>query len=353
MEPERIGEANDSAFGNPRISSNDKQSVIAIMDNLAFGTEATNRNPATERIYVSLSENDVTRGYKSCRKVAKAVFGPRLWPFLNLPGDERRGIDTLLFVIDHGMRAHRNSMPGQRISFEQINESREDLNDACCGKFLSPEWGAVQDTMRRFEIPKQFLFDFIEGLDHALRFGQPQTIDDVRTLASRLGGSPFAAMVKVMGVTRPGYEVAAIECGQALLMTEWLVRCREQALSGRCWLASADLASTGCGLNDLAAKVHSKPVDYLMRLYSHYLEKQFQHVATLIPYLEFDCARSVTAMIGDAWRTIVKLQREPELLFRSEGANTGSDRFNAKVRFLLGLKDELPFVRQTELGDHH
>jgi phytoene/squalene synthetase len=160
-------------------------------------------------------------------------------------------------------------------------------------------------------------------------------------------------MVKVMGVTKAGYEIAAVECGQALLMTEWLAQCRSDAKQGRCWLAKADLESAGCTLSDLTANLHSKPVDYLVRLYSHYLEKQFQHVVTLLPHLEFDCARSVTAMIGNAWRTILKLQRSPEMLFKPDGAVTGSDHFNAKVRFLLGLKDELPFAVAADHGAHH
>lgn len=323
------------------------------MENLAPSAEMTNRKRPKERIYFKLSENDIAHGYKRCRTAVKSSFGPRLWPFLNLPGLERRGIDTILFVIAHGLKAYRQEKPGQQISFDEINDAREDLNDAYCGKFLSPEWGAVHDTMQRFNIPKQFLFDFFEGLDHALRFGQPQTIDETRTLASRLGGSPYAAMIKVMGVAKAGYEIAAVECGQTLLMTEWLVRCRQHAKKGVCWLAAADLTSAGCPLSILAASSHSKPVDYLVRLYSHYLEKQFQHVALLVPFLQFDGARSVTATIGNAWRTILKLQRAPELLFRPDGAVSSSDHFNAKIRFVLGLKDELPFVTAAGNGDHH
>jgi phytoene/squalene synthetase len=136
-------------------------------------------------------------------------------------------------------------------------------------------------------------------------------------------------------------------------MTECLAKCRSDAMHGRHWLAKADLDSAGCTLSNLTANTHSKPVDYLVRLYSHYLEKQFQHVVTLLPHLEFDCARSVTAMIGNAWRTILKLQRSPELLFKPDGAVTGSDHFNAKVRFLLGLKDELPFAITADHGAHH
>ena len=323
------------------------------MDKTTATTEIANRSRPKERVYVNLGEKEIANGYKLCRQVARESFGPRLWPFMNIPGAERKGIDTILFVIDHGMKAYRREKPGAKISFDEINEAREDLNDAYCGNFLAPEWGAVHDTMQRFQIPKQFLFDFFEGLDHSLRFGQPRSIDDVRTLASRLGGSPLAAMVKVMGVTKAGYEIAAVRCGQAILMTEWLVQCRNEAKHGRCWLAKADFESSDCSLSNLTANSHSKPVDYLVRLYSHYLERQFQQVVTLLPHLEFDCARSVTAMIGDAWRTILKLQRSPELLFKPDGAVTESDHFNAKVRFFLGLKDELPFAVAEEHEAHH
>jgi 15-cis-phytoene synthase len=296
-----------------------------------------------ERTYVTLSVVDVERGYRACQRIAKKAFGPRLWPLLNLPADVRQGIDAVLFVVQHGWEAYRKERPTGQIAFETLNEAREDLNDACCGKYLSAEWGAVHDTIQRWQIPKQFLFDYYEGIDHLLRFRQPQSDGDVAVLATRLGGAPLVAAVQIMGVKKPGFEVHALECGQALLITEWLLSARQQAASGKLFLASQDLAEAGCDRETLASSNYSKPIDYLVRRVTSRLEKTFHHSAELFDYLDFDAHRTLHAMVGAAWRAILKLQREPRHLFASEGPVSKNDLFREKMRFILGLSDKLPF----------
>jgi 15-cis-phytoene synthase len=301
-----------------------------------------------ERSYVSLSEADIEKGHRSCKRIVKRAFGSRLWPLMNLPSDVRRGLDSLLFVVNHGLDAYRHSKPTGQISFDTLNEAREDLNDAWCGKYLSAEWGAVHESLKHWDIPKQHLFDFFEGFDHLLRFRQPQTYADVEVLATRLGGSPFVVAVQMMGVKKAGFEVPALECGQALLITEWLLTARQQAAAGRLYLASEDLAETGCDREAMASSAYSKPIDYLVRTYTSRLEKVFHHSSALFDYLDYDAKRTVHAMVGAAWHAILKLQRDPQELFAPEGAVTKKDIFREKMRFLLGLEEVLPFDQPHE-----
>lgn len=296
------------------------------------------------RTYPSPAEQDVDKGYRSCRQHTKKLFGDRTWLLMNLPGEVRRGVDAVLFVACHGIEAWRRSRPTGQISFDLINEARDDLNDACSGKYVANEWSAVHDMLVRWQVPKQFLFDLFEGLDHVLRFRQPQSYADVENLATRLGGAPFAAAVQIMGFTRPGFETLAYECGRSLLIAEWLLSAHAHAAAGHFFLASDDMAQSGCDRDTLASNNYSKPVDYLVRTYTNRLEKAFHHAAGLFDYLDFDANRTVRGYVGLIWRALLRLQREPRLLMSPEGPLSKKVLFAEKTRFVLGLADGLPFV---------
>lgn len=303
---------------------------------------ATVKNADNERQFIVPSPRIMELGYKKCRKLAKEKFPNHLWPTMNLPSAERGGIMAMLFVLRRCVEVFHSHR------FELVGEYRDDINDAMCGRYVSSEWMAVHDCVERFKIPRQYLFDLAEGVDHAIRFGQPASFDDLMVLAARLGGGSLNAAVRIMGVTGNGFDVAAIRFGQALLLTEWLMNCRpgENTPSENftCFLAQEDLEQTGCTMAALQARSYTKPVAYLVRLYAHRIEQLFIEGAALFEHLDFDCTRAVRGLAGAAWKAVVKLRQTPEVLFDSDGVITPSELFGIKARYLLGLDPELPFV---------
>ncbi|MEZ6096408.1 MAG: squalene/phytoene synthase family protein [Pirellulaceae bacterium] len=298
--------------------------------------------------FVDVSTADLEMGYKACRQIAKQHFSNWTWNILNLPGDERRGIDSLLFLIRQGIDLLDASSRSDT-KVDPTGDLRDKLNDALCERFVSPEWATIQKTQQHFRIPKQLLFDFVSGLDHQIRFGQPKSYDEVLTRASLMGGSLFAAMVKIMGVHSDDYLVPAIKSGQLLLMTHWLAEVRNDARHHRAFLAKDDFANAECTLETLASSSFSKPVAHLVRLYTSRLEQRIRDTQELIPHLDFDCSRAVRGAISAAWKMLVKLQRYPEELFSVDGPMSRTELFALKAKYVLGIDGELPF----ELHDEH
>ncbi len=309
---------------------------------------------SSELQFINVTPHDIQRARKSNRPLGNRNFSKWTWALSNLPAEERGAIDSLLFFVNEGQTVIRDftAQGGPQLDdqtrMEFATDFREKTDGAFCGRFVSPEWATISESKKHFLVPGQFFFDYALGIDHAIRFGQPKTYEDLLVRASLLGGSILAAAVKIMGVSNPSYIVPAVKCGRALLIAQWLIDVRNHALKNDLWLAQEDFEATGCTIGNLRANEHSKPVTYLVRLYAHRLEQLFREASSLIPILDFDCSRVIRGLIGAAWKTVLKIQVSPELVFQENGPVSNRDQFAFKARYVLGLDEPLPF----EIGSH-
>ncbi|MEM7456714.1 MAG: hypothetical protein AAF456_20385 [Planctomycetota bacterium] len=146
----------------------------------------------------------VERGYKSCKVAVTGFFKPWRYVISNLPGDKRRGMHA---VLAHVVRAidmldleSHNGLP-----LDVWCEIRDDLSDALCGQCTTIELAALADARQEHEIPRQFLFEILEGADLWIRTRKFETFDELEVFAARLGGGSFRQpLPRIEGCHPPG-----------------------------------------------------------------------------------------------------------------------------------------------------
>jgi len=217
-------------------------------------------------------------------------------------------------------------------------------------KFVNAELMALIDVVNRFSIPKQFLFDPLAGADTWIRQYKFETYDQLNSFAGRTAGSFILSIVPVLGVIQPDYELAAIEFGKGLMLTQLLSRCTTDARLNRIFLAQQDLKECDIDIQRLKLRKPMPTLKHLVRLYCWRIEKCFEQGGHLLEHLDFDGRRTMTSILAWAWKQKTKMQLDPDLVLSEEGVLTHGDLLKLKTRHFLGLEGNLPFCSSGHNG---
>ncbi len=292
----------------------------------------------------------VQPGYKNCRTTVKKFFKDYLFVGGNLPGEKQRGLDPLLTHLIKAIdMLDLESDNGQ--SLEVWTEIRDELHESLSGYPQSAEQAALADVTIKHEIPETFLFDVLDGADHWIRNRKFETYDELLEFAAQTGGATMAACVPVLGFEKPGYETAAVRCGQAIMLTQLLANCATSAKQNRNLLPVADLDECEVVLHRMKLRQGGDSIKHLVRLMCFRIEKLFYEAGKLVPHMDFDGARTVKSLLGIHWLMLVKMRREPELALAEEGVLSRGDMFKLKTKHLLGLEGNIPVIPEDH--GHH
>jgi phytoene/squalene synthetase len=304
------------------------------------------------RDHLRMRSNELETGYKNCRTAVNSFYRNHLWVVGNLPGHQRRSLDAILY---HGIRTaellNLESLNNQ--SLEVWREIRDDLNDAFEDNDASPELAALVDVARKHDIPPALLLEPISAADSWIRNRKFETFKELEYFAGQIGGSLMAATIPVLGFVSPDYQCAAIECGKGLLLTQILAECVNDIKFNKTFLAQQDLDDCNIEIHRLKLRQGGPPLKHLVRLYCWRIEKiLLDGAGKLIPHLDYDARRSVTSLLALYWRTLMRMQLEPESVLNESGVLSRRDLLRLKSRHLLGIEGDAPIIT-GEQPHHH
>lgn len=306
--------------------------------------------PKVSRPHIKLTPDAVEQGYKNCKAVVNEFFKDQSWATLNLPGDRRKGINALMA---HLIRCYdqMDAASPTKLPLESWVESRDDVDHCFMDKCTTVELAALADTCRKFKVPRQYLFDTLEGCDWWIRFREIKTFEEFEVLAYRMGGAPLAASVPIMGFVHDGYENSAVRCGKAMFMTHCLAHCVDNAKRNRNYLPTKDLEEFGIEPGQISSGKIGKPWTYFVRTYVTRIEKLFYDGGHLVEFLDFDGVRCLKSLTSYHWQLLMKMKIDPDCVFNSEGVLTKKELFKFKARHVLGMESRVPVI--PELNGHH
>ena len=300
--------------------------------------------------HIELNSESIDRGYKSIRGAVKKCFKGHIWTINNMPGEQRRGLDAVLFNLMRTLDLlDLDSVDG--LSLDVWHETRDDLTDAFQDNCTSVELAALVDTARKFRVPKQFLFDPYRGADYWIRNREFQTFDELEVFCSNVGGASMAAAMPILGIVKDGWEIEAIQCGKAIMLTQILANCVDDFKQNKVFFALEDIEDCEVDIPRLKLRRESKSFRFLVRLYASRIEKMFFECAGLASHLDFDGIRSLKSLLGIHWKMLTKMKIKPESILAEEDVLSGREQLSLKSRHLMGMKKSIPIVREEPV--HH
>jgi phytoene synthase len=183
---------------------------------------------------------ELAYSYRHCRQVARRANSNFSWVFRLLPADQRRGMEALYAFARHldDVTDTDQSLERRRLG---LDFWREELAAGLNGQLHGPVMPALADTVRRFEIPRDYLDQILDGVAMDLDHRGFETFHDLRRYAEHVASAVGLACLSIWGCRDPRAAVPAIDCGIAFQLTNILRDLAEDARLGRCYVPTEDL----------------------------------------------------------------------------------------------------------------
>jgi len=262
--------------------------------------------------------------YGRCEAITRRRAGNFYYGIRLLPRDKRRSICAVYAfarrVDDIG---DGELEPARKLAL--LSDEERALSQLGGPASADPVMIALADASERFELPLGALRDLIEGVRMDVGGASYERFEDLVLYCRRVAGAIGRLCLAIFG-TREGArapcavraDVLTDDLGVALQMTNILRDVREDAMHGRVYLPSEDLARfgmLGAGSEPLQA-VRSllegaPPPDRLVRFECERAREWFKRGLWLVALLDRRSAACVLAMAGIYRRLLDRIESQP------------------------------------------
>jgi phytoene synthase len=276
------------------------------------------------------------KSYSHCRDIvlrAKSNLGRAFWL---LPDPQRRGMDALYaFARDADDLVDREAPAEERAT--DLQRFREQLDRTLQGTGelqLSP---ALQDTVQRYQIPQEPLFDLLDGCEMDLEPRRYANWHELREYCLRVASSVGLACLCIWDCRDPAARQPAIDCGLALQLTNILRDLREDAARGRVYLPQDELARFGVSEADIFSGKPSDKTAELIRFEVARAKQLYASAHRAMPLIPQPARRLYWLMHETYFRLLQKIEREPNVVFERRVGLSWPTKVWLATRATLGV----------------
>lgn len=249
---------------------------------------------------------DVAESYQYCEQVARARAKNFYYSFLVLPKPKR----LAMCAVYAFMRECDDLSDEAGATREALDGWRVDLDRALDGEQMEHAiWPAFADTVKRFRIPRSYLYDMIEGVTSDLSFEQPRTFDDLYRYCYRVAGVVGLTITHIFGFRDERALEMAEKCGIAFQITNILRDIGEDAGLGRSYVPVDMMQAYGVAEKDFAAGRVGPKLKPLLEDLGKRARDYYAFSRPLIGMVERDSQGSLWALIEIYSRLFRKIEQ--------------------------------------------
>jgi 15-cis-phytoene synthase len=191
----------------------------------------------------------VAESYEYCSKIARTRAKNFYYSFVLLSSEQKNAMCAIYAFMRYC--DDLSDAPGATAA--PIERWREDLTQALAGKptLQSPLWPGFQDAVRRYNIPRQYFYEMIDGVLSDLQPRRIRTFDELYRYCYQVASVVGLTIIHIFGFDSPGALPLAEKCGIAFQLTNILRDIREDAERDRIYLPEEDLERFGVTADDL------------------------------------------------------------------------------------------------------
>lgn len=254
---------------------------------------------------------DVEASYAYCRRMARRRARNFYYSFLLLDRARRDAMCALYafnrLCDDISDEPGRYGYSSPRQALERW---RGELQAALDGRPPEhPLWPAFQDTVLRFDIPRQYFFEMIDGVMSDLEPRAIATFEELYRYCYQVASAVGLSVLYVFGFRSAEALPLAEKCGIAFQLTNILRDVAEDARMGRIYLPAEDLRRFGVACEDLLDGRMSEPFRRLMQFEAGRARAYYEESAPLVGLVEPSSRPSLWALIRIYRRLLERIEQ--------------------------------------------
>lgn len=238
-----------------------------------------------------MTELTLSDSYAYCQKLAKQTARNFYYSFLGLKKEQFQAMCVLYAymrtVDDLGDQSHceiderENSLKQWRFELQHYLNHKQNPP----GRIYNPCFPALLDIIQRYEIPSEYFFDVISGVESDLQPTVFQTFADLTQYCYRVAGVVGLCCIHIWGFHDDRAFDAGIECGLAFQMTNILRDLTEDVEMGRVYVPQEDLDRFDYSRADIHSQVNDARFRNLMQFEVQRTREFYQNSEQLFDYI--------------------------------------------------------------------
>jgi phytoene synthase len=277
----------------------------------------------------------VEQSYAWCRRLARARARNFYYSFLLLDRPRRDAMCAVYAFMRRCDDLSDDPAPGDRRA--ALEAWRRDLRLALEGRFgEDPCWPALQDAVRRYSIPREYLEVMIDGVSSDIDPRHLETFEDLYGYCYQVASVVGLTVIHIFGFTSGEALPLAEKCGVAFQLTNILRDITEDAGRGRLYLPAEDLRRFGVDEIALLEGRRTAAVIDLLRFESARAREYYRQSEALLGLVDARSGASLWALREIYQRLLGRIER------------SGFDVFSRRIR--VPAWEKMGIVARAALG---
>ncbi len=282
----------------------------------------------------SATAGDLAASYAYCQNLARHAAGNFYYSFLVLPRAKRRAMCALYSFLRHTDDLGDSAEPAD-VRRRQLTAWRTSLDAAFAGRYDDEILPALVDTVASYKIPREYLYEAIDGVEMDLAPCQYETFADLQQYCYKVASVVGLSCIHIWGFEDRSVIEPACRLGVAFQLTNILRDLREDAQRGRVYLPQEDLRQFGCTQDDLLAGTRDARMTALMKFQIARTEELYRQGAAVADYLARDSQAACRAMVGIYHGLLDEIRRRGGDVFTSRVRLSSWRKISIALRSLL------------------
>jgi len=299
-----------------------------------------------------VAASDLDRAYDYCQRVTRARARNFYYVIRMLPRPKRRAIYATYAVCrlwddiaDDDMPSDRKralfvetrrSLASAFIEASGDADGRSPRQAPIQAPGQPPEFVALSDTARAYNIPSQYFEAVLDGVESDLTISRYANFAELRDYCRKVASAVGLICISIFGYEEPSAERYAEDMGIALQLTNVLRDIKEDAERDRIYIPQDEMAEFGYGEDDLARGVIDDRFKALMEFQVERARSYYERSRPLFDLVEPE-ARACLRGLHTAYGAILeRIERNGYDVFSRRIGLSGRDKFAIAARLWIG-----------------
>ena len=240
--------------------------------------------------------------YAFCEKIARSRAKNFYYSFVLLDKSQKRAMCAVYAFMRYCDDLSDDETNADRRG--SIEAWKADLTKALAGNSNDhPLWPALCDALARYRVPREYLFEMIEGVSSDLEPRRVRTFDELYRYCYQVASVVGLTIVHIFGFDDPRALELAEKCGIAFQLTNIIRDIREDEGLNRVYLPADELARFG-----VADFAYSPAFFEFMRFQGERAREYYEESAELVGMVHARSRASLWALIAIYSRLLKRIE---------------------------------------------